>query len=183
MRFFKLIRDSESDSNANMCKIIGAEGLNEYTFFDSLPDSVYAEYDTSDGVSFSDYVTANLPLFIITSKFKSLFEKFTVQEILYIPIKAIEKNIRTETILYVANIKTVLDALDLSKSMYSYFKYGSDKQYLSVIKYGLKRSIVKDHRIFRLKDGVLDTIFVREDIKEAIIKEKITGCDFVEVRT
>ncbi|WP_408605924.1 imm11 family protein [Defluviitalea phaphyphila] len=52
---------------------------------------------------------------------------------------------------------------------------------IDIEKHALKREKIKDKHIFRLKDETFP-IFVSEKVVKALKKNRITGCDFLEVK-
>ena len=80
---------------------------------------------------------------------------------------------------FVANIVTVIDALDLDNSKYDVFEL-DDEKIISVEKYALKSSQIVNRHIFRLKDKTIP-IFVSETLKKVIEDNKFTGFEFLEV--
>ena len=99
----------------------------------------------------------------------------------YLPIKVI--NSADKTILnnyYVANVINVVDAINLDHSDYSVINLGDEKIY-SIRKYALSKNDIKMNQLFKLK-GFEIPLFVSESVKELVIKNNITGCDFLEVK-
>ena len=100
----------------------------------------------------------------------------------FIPIEAINKATgNLDTSFYLVNIYNLLDGLDLEHSKYNVFTVGEEKA-LSVKVYALKKSVVEGHHIFRLKSSSV-AIFISGKLKKEIEKNRITGCDFLEVKT
>ena len=52
---------------------------------------------------------------------------------------------------------------------------------ISVQKYAIKRNVIKDNDLFRLKNHYT-SIFISERLKKAMKKNGITGCDYMEVK-
>ena len=80
---------------------------------------------------------------------------------------------------FVANIVTVIDALDLDNSKYDVFEL-DDEKIISVEKYALKSSEIVNRHIFRLKDDTIP-IFISETLKKVIEDNDFTGFEFLEV--
>ena len=111
-----------------------------------------------------------------------ILDKVQSFKLQFIPIEAINKSTgKLCTSFYLVNICCLLDGLDLEHSKYSVFTVG-EKKVLSVKVYSLKKSVTEGHHIFRLKSSSA-AIFVSEELKKEIEKNRITGCDFLEVKT
>jgi hypothetical protein len=99
----------------------------------------------------------------------------------YLPIRARSKDESEVLDLYLVNICNIVDALDLENSKYSVHEIDENEKMISVQKYAIKGSMIKDIDIFRLKDHNM-SIFISEKLKKAMEKNGITGCDYLEVK-
>jgi len=99
------------------------------------------------------------------------------------PIEVVNKDTGEEIGKYsVVNVLPMLDALDLENSVYTMFDIeGRDEKRLSVVKYGIKEEKVGGHHIFRLKDSIF-AVFVSEEFKRIVEKNKMLGMDFQKVK-
>lgn len=77
-------------------------------------------------------------------------------------------------------IITLLDALDLENSVYSEIKV-RDIKYLAIKKYALQQEKVRGFNFVRLKKSKFST-FVSEFVRNKLVENNITGCDFLEVK-
>lgn len=80
---------------------------------------------------------------------------------------------------FVANIVTVIDALDLDNSKCDIFWIGWRKNYFCR-KICIRSSEIVNKHIFRLKDDMIP-IFVSETLKKLIEDNEFTGLKFLEV--
>lgn len=74
----------------------------------------------------------------------------------------------------------MLGTFDMNNSEYDIFEF-DDEKIISVRKYALKRSIICDHHIFRLKGDTIP-FFVSEQLKSIIENNKLSGFAFLEVK-
>lgn len=80
----------------------------------------------------------------------------------------------------VVNVITILDALDLENSKYDLFEL-DDEKVLSVEKYALRKNMIENNNIFRLKDDTIP-IFVSERFKNIVEENSLIGFQFLEVK-
>ena len=188
MKFYKLVYDYNHDRDAIMLNI--NENSFEFDRYDvekgktiiSWDEDITLTYDTEDGNIITDYLANNMIWFTITDKFKSLLAEYASESVQFLPIKvkALRDDIGLE-MCYLANITTVIDALDLEHSIYDYAGEGEDK-YLSVQIYKLKVSAIPNVNIFRLKNSEIP-IFISGKLKKAMVKAGITGCKYWTIET
>lgn len=187
MKYYKLMYDFQNDSDVINCTVENLDSVNRYDVEKGLNISdwdigIKMSFEAEEGQRFSDYVANNMGWFVVTRKFKEILDKVQNFKLQFIPIEAINKaTSNSYTTFYLVNICSLLDGLDLEHSKYSVFTVGEEKV-LSVKVYSMKKSVVEGHQIFRLKSSSV-AIFVSEELKKEIEKNRITGCDFLEVKT
>lgn len=185
MKYYKLIYDYDNDGKYINCSIGDIGEMNEYIttngVFIKSWDSAVFKYNSDEGNVMSDYVANVYRWFIVSSDFCNLIDKVVSgANIQYLSVKLVDtiSNIVNET-YKVANILDLVDALDLEHSQYDEFEL-DDENIISVEKYALKKTEVKEHDIFRLKSDTI-AIFISERIKELIEENGLLGFDFLEV--
>ncbi|MFW6029466.1 MAG: imm11 family protein [Halanaerobiales bacterium] len=137
-------------------------------------------YEKSEGYVSKDYLANNLAWPIISSKFKRILDDIGVPEVQYLPINIEEKYTGKKLEGFtVVNIITLLDALDLENSVYTEFK-ARGKKMLSIKKYALQQEKVRGYNFVRLKKSKYST-FISEIVRNKLVENKITGCDFLEI--
>lgn len=185
MRYFKLLLDDSNDNDV-ICRCDNTHGFEQYELSEGKSiqewnkDIIFL-FDPSDGERLTDYLANNLGWFIVSTRFKDVLCELNVGEVQYLPIKVI--NSRDKAILnnyYVANVINVVDAINLDHSDYSVINLSDEKVY-SIRKYALSKNEIQMNHIFKLK-GFEIPLFVSESVKELVIKNNITGCDFLEVK-
>ena len=188
MKYYKLWYDFSHDRDAVYLQVIN-ETLKIDRFcthegkqFDSWDENITVTYDTEDGNIITDYLANNMAWFIITEKFRLLLEEYAAESVQFLPIKVepVSEDIGL-TKCYLANITTVIDALDLEHSIYNYFGEG-DEKYLSVQIYKFNESAIPDVNIFRLKISEVP-IFISGKLEKAMVKAGITGCSYRAIQT
>ena len=148
----------------------------------SWNEDIIFTYDTEDGNIITDYLADNMAWFTITDKFKSILEEYASESIQFLPMKVrpLRDDIGLET-CYLANIITLIDALDLEQSVYNPIGDESDRC-LGVIKYVLNATkIPPDINMFRIECSHFP-VFISEKLWKAMRKSKITGCLYEEIR-
>jgi len=141
-------------------------------------DNIKITFDKTKGSFLSDYIANDLTWFIITDKFKHLLNDYETGLVQYLPIKAFGKE---KIDAYLLNICNLVDALNLDNSKYNIYELDDNEKMLSIQKYALTGSNIGKFDIFRLKNDYF-SIFVTERLKNAMKKNDITGCDFLEVK-
>lgn len=184
MRYYKLIYDYEKDDNYVNCDIANIGNMNEYITISGKEidrwDGVVFEYDSAEGNILTDYLANLYRWFVVSDNFRQLTQKIIEKQVQYLPVKVIDRFTKSEVDSYfVANILTVIDALDLEKSKYDVFEL-DDEKIISVEKYALKSSEIVGKHIFRLKDDTIP-IFVSESLKKIIEDNDFIGFEFLEV--
>ena len=184
MRYFKLIYDYEQDDNYVNCDVASIDNMNEYITISGEEikqwGEVVFEYDSTEGNVLTDYLANLYRWFVVSENFCNKTQKILESQVQYLPIKVIDRftGIQVDS-YFVANIVTVIDALDLDNSKYDIFELDNEK-IISVEKYALKSSEIVNRHIFRLKDDTIP-IFVSETLKKVIEDNDLTGFEFLEV--
>lgn len=184
MRYFKLIYDYEKDDSYANCDIANIGNMNEYITIIGKKieqwDNVVFEYNSEEGNILTDYLANLYRWFVVSDDFRQLTQNIIENQVQYLPIKVIDRSTNSEVGSYfVANIVTIVDALDLENSKYDVFEL-DDEKIISVEKYALKSNEIAGKHIFRLKDDTIP-IFVSEILKKAIEDNDFTGFEFLEV--
>ena len=139
------------------------------------------EYSNDDGHILTDYLASNNRWLIVSEKLRNLINIIETDSIQYLDIKI--KNSETNKINYtyeVANVITILDALDLENSVYDFFEL-DDEKILFVEKYALKKDVIKNCDVFKLKVDTIP-IFVSEKFKSIVEENSLIGFQFLEVK-
>jgi hypothetical protein len=157
-------------------------GIEQGRYYDKWDDRFTFSFDPEQGERWTDYLSTDLGWFVISTKFKETLDRIGITNIQYIPIRI--KNVIDDSMVEgysVANICSLIDALDLEHSDYSEFELDENEKVLSVRKYALKQNAIKELQIFRVEKSQM-AIFVSEKVKEEVERNNITGCDFLEVK-
>lgn len=186
MRYFKLIYDFENDDDYVV--VISDKKAEEYDkkilkgeLIKNWDREIKFEYNVEEGKIFTDYLANDNGWLIVSKNFFDLMEDIVGETIQYLDINITNSITKEEYKNYkVANVTTLLDALDLENSIYDFFEL-DDEKILSVEKYALKREKIKNYNIFKLKDECIP-IFVSEKVKEIVEKNSLTGFQFLEVK-
>lgn len=184
MRYYRLVYDFNHDREAIMLNI--DENSFEFDRYDvakgktiiSWDGDITLTYDTEDGNIITDYLANNMAWFTITDRFRSLLAEYASESVQFLPIKVkpLREDIGLE-LCYLANILTVIDALDLEHSVYSYIGEEKDRR-LAVRIYVLKGSrIPPDINIFRLGNSPF-SIFISDRLRKAMRRNKMSGCQY-----
>ncbi|WP_297422739.1 DUF1629 domain-containing protein [Clostridium sp.] len=186
MKYYLLSYDYENDDDYI---IITANEIAEKYNYDMLKgenleswnNDIEFYYSKDDGNILTDCLATDNRWLVVSEKFRNAIDKIACNSIQYLDIKIINKETNEINNTYkVANVITVLDALDLKNSKYDLFEL-DDEKILSVEKYALKRDKIKDYNIFKLKDDTIPT-FVSEEFKNKVEENNLTGFQFLEVR-
>lgn len=176
--------DFENDSNYIYCNKIDLMGLDKYAVMIGEKiktdwKKLIFEFQLDEGYEYTDYLANVYGWFVVSEEFIELTNNIMMDSIQYLDIE-IKDVLSDETIqgYKVGNIIDVVDALDLSHSLYDELEI-DNKKIILVKKYALMNS-VKEHHIFKLK-GYEIPIFVSELVKKLIEKNKLKGFDFLEV--
>lgn len=184
MRYYKLIYDYEQDDNYVNCDTASIGNMNEYVTITGKEvkqwDEVVFEYDSAEGNILTDYLANLYRWFIVSDDFCKKTREIIENQVQYLSVKVCDRFTRLEVGSYfVANIVTVIDALDFENSKYDIFEL-DDEKIISVEKYALKSNKIVDKHIFRLKDDTIP-IFVSESLKKIIEDNNLSGFAFLEV--
>lgn len=180
MKYFKLLYNYNKSKNYIICN---SKNELEYNFKKGLFVNEYNEinffYNPDEGEIISDYISHidRIPLF--SEKFKVLTEELLKSYVQYLPVNII--NVKSNKIIkaFILNIVEVIDALSLQHSKYTTTIF-KNKEYFNVSKYALKKEVLKNTPIIRLENDLIP-IFISEDLKKIIQKNKLIGFDFTEV--
>lgn len=128
---------------------------------------------------------------IISPRLKALLEDLRLGgDVQFLPIRVIgEKSGQEVGVYYVANFLQRIPCLDLEHSIYG--RYGDHPEDFQVFpekigqirhvwKAVLRREAIGDARLFRVDEWEY-IVVIREDVKEAMEREGITGCWFWEL--
>lgn len=184
MHYYKLIYDYEKDDNYVNCVAANIGSMNEYITISGKEieqwDTVVFEYDSVEGNVLTDYLANLYRWLVVSSDFRRLTQNIIEKQVQYLPVKIIDKFTKVEIDSYcVANIVTVIDALDLGKSKYDVFELDGEK-IISIEKYALKGNEIVGKHIFRIKDDTIP-VFVSEELKKKIEDNNLTGFEFLQV--
>lgn len=186
MRYFKLVYDYDSDEDYVILassksaesydnKIVQGEFIKEWD------NSMKFEYNVEEGKILTDYLASDNRWMIVSKKFRDLMKEIVAEHIQYLDINIINSLTKEENNTYkVANVIKHLDALDLKNSVYDYFEL-DDEKILYVEKYALKKDVIKNCDIFKLKGETLP-VFVSEKVKDIVEKNSLIGFQFLEVK-
>jgi hypothetical protein len=187
MKYYKLLYDYEHEDNSIFLEIdektlsFDRYEVEKGIEFCDWNVDIKVNYDNGNKRVITDYVPNDLSWFIVTDKLKSIIESMKNNKVQYLPIRARSKDESEVLDLYLVNICNIVDALDLENSKYSVHEIDENEKMISVQKYAIKGSMIKDIDIFRLKDHNM-SIFISEKLKKAMEKNGITGCDYLEVK-
>lgn len=182
MRYYKLMYDYNK-SDGSIFLIVDEDSF-EFCRYDvelakediSWSNNIKIKIDEEEGNRITDYVGNDIHWFIVTEKLKKILEEHNIGNVKFYKIDVEDKNNIMDTNLYVVNICTVVDALNLENSTYSVYKTEKTEM-LSVIKYAIDESKVEGYDLFKLENDKIP-IFVSERLVKAMKKAKITGCDY-----
>ncbi|MFC4323285.1 imm11 family protein [Litchfieldia salsa] len=186
MKYYKLLLD-DSNQNDIVCFCKDSKGfeqfhLKEGKLIKNWNEDLTFYFNPEEGSEQTDYLANNLGWFLVSDKLKSLLIEIDKSQIQYLPIRVV--NSKDNSIIKgysVANILSLLDVLNLEHSDYSVIEVDDEKVY-SIRKYAINKSAVSDYHIFKVK-GYEIPMFVSEICKDAVLKQGITGCDFLGVKT
>jgi hypothetical protein len=187
MKYFKLIYDYKNDSEVICCDKKELYNIDRYDVIKGEVINFWNEdisfsYNPNDGNIFTDFLANDLNWFIISKVFKEVLDKNKILGLQYLSI-IILNDITGEIIrdYYLANVCNLIDALDLENSKFSTYTNIDGSNLISVNVYALKKEEISDIDILRIKDSNIP-IFISDKLRKIIKKNKLTGCDFVEVR-
>jgi len=155
--------------------------LNEGKYFDDWNSNFTFYYNSKEGTKPTDLLANNLGWFLISQDFQDILKNIGVSEVQFLPVKIVEKNTGKKLEGFsVLNIISLSDALDLTHSTYTEIEARGQK-YLTIIKYALSKEKLNGFHIVRLQNSKFAS-FVSQVVKEQLEINKITGCDFLEVK-
>jgi len=186
MRYYKLLYDYEHDKHYVGCTAEKTYRISQYDVIkgqtiNNWNDDITFVYNPKEGNIPIDFLVNNYRWLIVSDRFQKVMGNNIGNSIQYLPIKIYNKESGTTITSYkVANIVSVIDALDLENSAYDIFEVDENEKIISIEKYAIKEKEVTGKHIFKLKDEIIP-IFVSEKFKNLIEKNKLTGFDFLEV--
>lgn len=187
MKYYKLLYDYEKDEDAVFLEIdesslpIDRYDVEKGVKIEHWSGSIKVSLGPSSGQRMTDYIANDLTWFIVSEKLKKILEN-TYQDMLQLlPLKVSCDYCSIEQTVYLANPFDVVDALDLDHSKYSVYALDENETMISIQKYALKSSAVFGHDIFRIKNDGL-SIFISDKLRKELLKNKVSGCDYLEVK-
>ena len=132
MRYYKLIYDYEQDDNYANCDVASIGNMDEYITISGKEikqwGRVVFEYDSTEGNVLTDYLANPHRWFVVSENFCNKTQKILENQVQFLPVKVIDRFSGIEVDSYfVANIVTVIDALDLDNSKYDVFELDDEK--------------------------------------------------------
>lgn len=186
MKYFKMIYNGNeaSDKKHIACQEILNNNIPEYSVCVGKPVNCWNSditfvCENNEETTVPDWLSNPLGWFAVSSRFVTEIRHLENDSIQYLPIKvkACQPQMIAEE-YSVANIITVLDAVDIENSKHMLL-FGKP----NIIKYALKGEIINSHHIFKVKESILSlSTFVSEDFKEAIQKADLRGFSFTEIK-
>lgn len=186
MKYYLLSYDYENDDDYIIITANDTAERYNYDMFkgeqlENWDENVMFEYSNEDGHILTDYLASNNRWLVVSEKLRNLIGKIENNSIQYLDIRI--RNSETNEIndtYKVANVITILDALDLENSKYDLFEL-DDEKVLSVEKYALQKNMLENNNIFKLKDDTIP-VFVSEKVKDIIMSNGLLGFAFLEVK-
>ena len=187
MRYYKLVYDFDNDDDYVILKSNSEMDIYDDDISNGKCISYWNidtkfEYNEVEGKILSDYLAADNGWIVVSDRFCRIMSELFEGAVQYLDVVVANKTTNEEYNTFkVLNVINHLNALDLDNSKYDVFEYG-DNKVLSVEKYVLKKSILKNLHIFKLSDETIP-VFVSESVKKLIENSFLTGFQFVEVKT
>lgn len=153
------------------------------------PDTT-AYYDDEE-VEYSDYPFVSGLLPVYSARLRSLMEGLGIEGIQYLPLKIKRRDGTQEVEGYsIANYLNVIDCLDRERSVYEVWTkdnllFWEKRPDMLGTFCDVRRAVIDSKKtgdvpLFRLWGWEM-MVIVREDVKQAIEKAGITGCEFREI--
>lgn len=184
MKIFELLYDYEHDNNALILKIDQTSlGFDRYDAevgkpFTKWNENIKTVFKKKPNEILKDNIASNLTWFIVSKKFKDLLEAFDLGEVQFLPLHAVSEDGKEKIDdIWLFNICNLSDSLNLENSLV----LGEIAGKPNIVKYALTESKIGNYDIFRLKDATFP-IFISERLMKAMKKNKITGCDYLQVK-
>ncbi|SFX84777.1 hypothetical protein SAMN04487866_1442 [Thermoactinomyces sp. DSM 45891] len=154
----------------------------KYVNFQAEKEIVF-NFNPAEGKRSTDYLVCDKNWFLVSERVKMVFDTLEERGVQYIPVRIYNKETEESSLggYSVANVVNVLDALNLEHSDYSVFEYGDNQKLISVKKYALNKPCLENKHVFKLH-GDEFPLFVSEEFKKEVEKNKLTGFDFLEVK-
>lgn len=138
-------------------------------------------YDENEGNRATDFLANDQGWFLVSDKLRKVLESLNT-EIQFLPVKIMKRKSKKELPnYYIANILRVVDALCLEKSEYFESNVRKIGKVYFVVKYAIFAEKTENSDVFKLANEEIP-IFVSENLKNKVEKEKITGIDLLEIR-
>lgn len=189
MKYYKLIEDMNGKNDITCYSEAGEPGDTTLLLMfsrgikcESWDEDFCFYYDENEGNRATDFLANDKGWFLVSDKLRKVLESLNT-EIQFLPVKIMERKSKKELPdYYIANILRVVDALCLEKSVYSEVNIEKLGTIYNVIKYGIFAEKTENSDLFKLANRQEIPIFVSENFKNKIEKEKITGIDFLEIK-
>lgn len=160
---------------------VGRSDLDKGNYLTDWHEDFMFYYDEEEGNVLIDLLNNNLDWFLISSGFKKVIEKLEIKEVQFLPVCIQEMHTKKEISGFsVLNITGIIDALDQENTIFDDFG-GGELSFKSVLKPVLKEEKLKGIHLFRVK-GDEYSIYISKTLKDALQKNKITGCVFKEIK-
>lgn len=186
MRYFKLFMDDTNDDDvvAFCHEDHGFESyeLDEAKEIQGWDNPINFYYDPEEGNRKTDYLGNDEAWFMISPKFKSVIDQVGGTNVQYLPVNVINEKDGSTHQYYVANILETVDALNLEHSDYFTTELDDGRKVYSITKYAIDEKAAEGHHLFKLKKYNVIPFFISERLRDEILSNGITGCDFLEVR-
>ncbi|MDQ0418684.1 hypothetical protein J2Z48_002887 [Croceifilum oryzae] len=188
MKYYKVLTSDKGSEDIIVCYCSDSGGFESYELkegkyvdFQTEKEIVF-NFDPAEGKCSTDYLVCDKNWFLVSERVKMVLDSLEERGVQYIPVRIYNKETDESLGGYsVANVVNVLDALNLEYSDYSIFEYGENQKLVSVKKYALNRQCLENKHVFKLH-GDEFPLFVSEEFKKEVEKNKLTGFDFLEVK-
>jgi len=185
MRFYEPIYSETEDDVV----VLRDYDLRGFKYTDLLVGKVIERWDENiclyyeEEAEWEDYVANPLHWPILSRRFVAVLDRMGVNQIQYFPANIRNKITGREITGYrIANVTELIPALDLEKSDYDLWdaEAGRVRRLRKLVI--VKSKVRPGAHLFRLAEDPFSLI-VSEELKVALLEEKITGMDFWEMET
>lgn len=185
MEFYKLMYDYTNDTQAMLLDIEEEYlGFNRYDVNKDRElgvDSIYANL-VEDNIAQYDYLANNLSFLVVSSNMKNILLEHKMGKYELIPVI----NKKDETVIgYLVHCMNIIEALDEKKSICKRKKYirdGKEYELLSVMKYAIDSSKIKDVDMFKLEESNIP-FFISDNLKKSMENSGAKGFEFLRVKS